>query len=182
MINNSPIVLLKSNVNVKPLQEALEQNNHLWNQNTLRTAFVNSPFAGTDDIWARFVPMDTDYTKFAESVWYPGILELLPIEQLAEEVLKIYPGKLGSILITRIHPGGEVKAHIDTGWHSLFYDKIAVMIHSNKEQAFRFEITSLISNPGDAFYFDNSLTHWVTNNSDEARVTAIFCIRPIDKV
>lgn len=85
--------------------------------------------------------------------------------------------RLGMVLITRIPPRGRVEPHIDSGWHAGYYAKYAVQIKGNAGQAFHFDGESLSPEPGDLYTFDNSKLHWVTNDSDEERITCIICIR-----
>lgn len=94
------------------------------------------------------------------------------------DVLSYVQGeRLGGVLITRIPPGCMVRPHIDTGWHATYYDKYAIQLRGNGKQAFHFNDTSLSAMPGDLYTFDNSKLHWVTNESDEERMTLIICIR-----
>ncbi|MNL70438.1 hypothetical protein D3C87_1954400 [compost metagenome] len=44
-------------------------------------------------------------------------------------------------------------------------------------QAFHFENEKLVTVPGDIYWFDNSHTHWVTNESQSDRITMIVCIK-----
>ena len=47
----------------------------------------------------------------------------------------------------------------------------------NREQAFHFDDAELRPLPGDIYTFDNARRHWVTNDSDEDRITLIVCVR-----
>jgi aspartyl/asparaginyl beta-hydroxylase (cupin superfamily) len=85
--------------------------------------------------------------------------------------------RLGGVLITRIPPGGEVKPHIDSGWHAEYYEKYAIQLKGNKDQGFYFEDAELHPETGDVYTFDNSKLHWVRNDSNEERMTLIVCIR-----
>lgn len=172
------IRLLGKNLNVKPVHNAILEHPELWDRNTARTENDSSPHHGLSDIWARFVPDLTRMHEFQKSVWDKEVQKLIPLEALARQVLTIFPGELGSILITKINPGKLCKPHTDAGWHAEYYQKVAVMIASNEQQAFCFDDEFLITKPGDAFWFDNSFTHWVPNISQEDRITAIFCIKP----
>ncbi|MCY1247967.1 hypothetical protein D9M72_613450 [compost metagenome] len=85
--------------------------------------------------------------------------------------------RLGGVLITRIRPGQVCKPHTDPGWHARYYQKFAVQIAAAPGQSFNFEGHELVTKPGDIFWFDNSHTHWVTNESDTDRITMIVCIK-----
>jgi aspartyl/asparaginyl beta-hydroxylase (cupin superfamily) len=86
-------------------------------------------------------------------------------------------GKLGFVLLTRIPPGAQVYPHTDKGWHAVNHQKFCVSVKANKSQAFCFEGEEMRTEAGDVFTFDNSHPHWVTNESDEERISLIICVR-----
>ena len=181
-----PAYILDATFDVKPVHDAILANPGIWNTKTMRTDYEESPHYGLSDIWARFadsskVDAANAYDNVHESVWQNDVTSLIPIQALADEVLKVFPGKLGGVLITKIKPGKLCKPHVDIGWHAKYYDKIAVSIAANDKQAFCFDDLFLVTKPGEAFWFDNSYSHWVPNISSEDRITAIFCIRPTSK-
>ncbi|HEY6019257.1 MAG TPA: aspartyl/asparaginyl beta-hydroxylase domain-containing protein [Candidatus Paceibacterota bacterium] len=176
---------IASGFHVEPLIRQLDAAPELWNQHKLRTDRYNTPHNGVSDIWVRFNAwenFDGDAVKFTmqphASSWYPCIAKIPAAWSLARKVYRRVGGKqLGGILITRIPPHGEVKPHIDSGWHAEHYSKFAIQIKGNKDQAFCFEGESLSPLPGDLYTFNNSHLHWVRNDSDEERITLIMCIR-----
>ena len=85
--------------------------------------------------------------------------------------------RLGGVLITKIPPGVTCMPHVDGGWHAAYYDKYAVQLQSAPRQHFHFQDESLCAAPGDIYWFDNSVEHWVTNESSVDRMTMIVCIR-----
>lgn len=139
---------------------------------------------GMSDIWVRYNSWKNyhgDITAFNGehiSVWYPEAHIIPAVFDLVWKVFKHVGGeKLGGVLITKIPPGGRVEPHIDSGWHASYYEKFAVQLLGNDKQAFHFEGYSLSAKPGELYTFDNSKTHWVTNDSDSDRMTLIICIR-----
>src|SRR5690348_2952187 len=180
------IEALPFRLDVGPLLRQLERNSSVWNRYTLRTqGYETTPHKAVSDVWVRFRSWDEfdgDAARFAntehESVWYPCVHQIPAAWSLARRVYRRVGGKkLGGVLITRIPAGGEVKPHQDHGWHAQFYEKFAVQLAGNKEQAFCFEDAQLSPLPGDLYTFRNERTHWVTNPSDEARMTMIVCVR-----
>lgn len=136
------------------------------------------------DIWVRYNDYNNfngsleEFNKEHISTWYPEAYKLPSVIDLCYQVMYVVGGSaLGGVLITKIPPGGSVEPHIDTGWHASYYEKFAVQLKGNDFQAFHFEGYSLVTHPGDVYTFDNSRTHWVTNYSDEDRMTLIICIR-----
>ncbi|KWT94688.1 Aspartyl/Asparaginyl beta-hydroxylase [Variovorax sp. WDL1] len=161
-----------------PLRAALAEHPELWDQRTERTAPEGSPHHGLSDIWARFADPATMQADGAhDSVWYRPA-DVLPVRDIVFPLMAAVRGeRLGGVLITRIKPGQVCKPHTDPGWHARYYDKFAVQIEAAPEQAFHFEGESLVTCPGDVFWFDNAYTHWVTNDSQRDRITMIVCIR-----
>lgn len=175
---SAPIQLLERGLDVWGMRQALERHPELWDERTERTAPVDSPHHGLSDIWARFAdPATLQADGSHDSIWYPAA-DVIPVRQLTRYLMTKYHGeRLGGVLVTRIPPGAQCKPHTDPGWHARYYDKYAVQIDAAPEQAFHFADASLVTEPGDVFWFDNSHTHWVTNDSQRARITLIVCIR-----
>ena len=163
----------------------LERNSEFWDLHTDRTQRYATPHRDVSDIWLRFndiANMGSDRVAFFngehESVWYPCADVLQRAKRLAQEVFRDVGGsQLGGVLITRIPPGGMVRPHKDGGWHAGFYEKFAVQLKGNAKQAFHFEDSSLSAEPGQLYTFDNSRLHWVTNDSDDNRITMIVCVK-----
>ena len=176
----TPIQMVKPGFcDVAMLARQLEANPQLWNQHTARTlAYVHS---AVSDIWVRynaFENLGPNFNDEHESVWYPAYAALPALKDILFGVMREVEGtRLGGVLITRVPAGGEVKPHVDNSWHAGYYEKFAVQVKGNKDQAFCFEECSLSANPGDLYTFDNSKLHWVTNDSGEERITLIICIR-----
>jgi len=162
-----------------PLLAELAAHPQAWNEHPARTQSQDSPHREASDIWVRFFPADNlGSTREKEVIWYPVAEKLPTARSIAEELMSQFAGlALGGILITKIPPGKRVYPHIDLGWHARTYEKFAVQVRGNWRQAFHFEGESLVTEEGDLFWFDNSYSHWVTNDSDEDRITLIVCMR-----
>lgn len=171
------IALLAEGLNVQPLVDALEANPQFWNLFTGRTENEASPHHELDDIYVRYVQFGENPAVKHDAVWYP-CAEVLPVKTLIYPLMTAFQGDiLGGVLITRIPPGCSCKPHIDEGWHAQFYEKFAIQLKANDKQEFHVEDEVLVTKPGDVFTFENSFTHWVTNDSDEERITLIACLR-----
>lgn len=177
------IGLIASGLNVQPLVKAIDEHPELWDVHRMRTEHPQSPHHDLSDIWIRYNAWENwkgDRLKFNsdhESVWYPAS-SVLPVKPLIFEVMHLMQGeRLGGIFITKIPSGKDCKPHIDQGWHSRYYEKFAVQLKSNSEQAFQFEGEKLVTAPGDLFWFDNAYKHWVTNPTNEDRMTLIITLR-----
>lgn len=164
-------------INVAPMLWALQEHPELWDTHKTRTEDPTSPHHGLSDIWARYAADGEDPRGPHESVWYP-CADLIPVRELVYPLISAVGGtRLGGVLITRIPPGAECKPHTDPGWHARYYDKFAIQIQSAPGQEFFFEGESLVTKPGDVFWFDNAHTHWVKNQSQYDRITLIACIQ-----
>lgn len=178
---NPPIQLVGEGFHVEPIVAAIQANPQLWNEHTARTrSYVHGDVS---DIWIRYNAIENlengldSFNKEHESVWYPSA-DILGVKPLIFDVMRLVQAtKLAGVLITKIPSGAMCHPHRDRGWHAETHEKFAVQLAGNDKQAFCFEEAKLVTRPGDLFTFDNSLTHWVTNDSDEDRMTLIICVR-----
>ena len=170
-----PIRLLPHRFDVEQAQEQLA-NPEVWNlHDERRRAYVH---AGVDDVWLRYGRDVQDMEAPHVSEWYPVVHELPALWSLVRRVCRAERAtELGGVLITRIPPGGRVEPHVDRGWHAGYYEKVAVQIKGDDDQAFHFEDASLSASDGETYTFDNSRLHWVTNESSRERITLIVCLR-----
>lgn len=175
-----------SGINVTPLAMALNLRPDLWNHHNGRKEFEGTSHACTSDIWIRFrdiKDLGEDYAKFAaephESVWYPAYRDLPMLRPLIFGLMaKCEAVQLGGVLITRIPPGGRVLPHTDRGWHPERYNmKVYVPILTNPQCVNRVEDEYVVMNPGEAWYFDNTVEHEVINDGPTERITLIVCMR-----
>lgn len=166
---------------VSELLKEIESNPGLWNRHRSRLVGYG-PHSALSDIWVRYNDISNvgrDFNGPHKSVWYPAAYEIPSVFPLIAGTLDLVHGKeLGGVLITKIPPGEECKPHRDSGWHAEYYNlKVAVQLKGNKDQAFHFETESLSALPGDVYVFQNQYTHWVTNPTDEERMTLIIAIK-----
>jgi hypothetical protein len=134
-----------------------------------------SPHREVSDIWVRYCDPSAMTAGPHESVWYPTDFDA---QHIVKTILNLLGAdQLGGVLITKIPAGKSVYPHKDFGWHATHYQKLAVCIAANHEQSFNFEGEEMRSEDGDCFTFDNHFTHWVSNPSQEERITMIVCYR-----
>lgn len=164
---------------VAALKEQLYARPDAWNRHRTRT--YAGPHNEVSDVWVRYNASENlgpDFNNEHESVWYPVVDDIPAVSPLIFKVMHDVSGtRLGGVLITKIPPGGKVAPHSDHGWHARYYDKFAVQVCGNSQQAFCFEDAELRPEPGDLYTFDNSRLHWVNNDSDSDRITLIICIK-----
>ncbi len=160
----------------------LMDNSELWNDFDMRTNHPLSPHREMDDIVVRYNARENyhgDRQKFNEehdAVWWTD--KLPSVKSIANRLMKLTDGeRLGMVLVTRLPAGKMCYPHIDNGWHATYYDKYAIQIKANLQQSFVVDDIHLSVNSGECYMFDNSRPHWVTNDTDEDRITLIVCIR-----
>ena len=172
---------LATGLDVGPLLKELAAHPEAWDEHKGRTG--PGPHEGVSDIWVRFNAIENfdpenpaAFVAEHSPVWYPVAEKLPSVAGLCLQVSEMTGEKnLMGVLITRVPAGGEVKPHVDAGWHALNTRKLAVQVRGNRDQAFCFEGSELRPEPGDLYEFDNQKEHWVTNDSDEDRITLITC-------
>jgi len=176
---------IASGINISPLAMALQLQPELWNNHNERKEFEGTAHKGTSDIWLRYNDLKNlkddyvEYTKEHNSVWLPASEKLPQIRPIVFGLMaKCEATRLGGVLITRIPAGGHVLPHSDHGWHPEYYHlKVYVPILANTRCVNRVEDEHVIMAPGDAWHFNNTVEHEVTNNGDTERVTLIICMR-----
>ncbi len=171
-------------LDVTEAEKQIDAHPEVWNTHRMRTEQYGTPHNGVSDIWCRYNRWENytgDWAAFHdehESEWYDVITKIPAVWSLTRKLKRFVGGKqLGGVLITRIPPGGRVEPHIDSGWHARYYDKYAIQLKGNQDQAFCFEDSELRAEAGQCYTFDNSKTHWVKNESDTDRMTLIVCVR-----
>jgi hypothetical protein len=179
------ISLIAGGYNVVPLVAAYKRQPDLWNLRAHRRTNPQTPHRDVDDIWLRYNAWenrnDADPFSFGEeheSVWYPEFRALPQAARLVFRLMNLVEGeRLGGVFITKVPPGKQVFPHEDRGWHVDHYDKYGIQLEGGPNQSFCFEGESLVTHPGDVFYFDNRHKHWVINDSEFDRVTMLVAIR-----
>jgi len=167
---------------VSQLAAQLRKQPELWNAQVFRQQGV---FYQTDDIWVRYRALEelTSPQRFLEphfATWYPAWRKLTALQPIIYDLMaKVRATHLGGILLTRIPAGGEVKPHDDRGgWHAEFYTtKVYVVIENNADCVNYCGDDEVVMHPGEAWEFDNLVTHSVVNRGKTPRVSAIACMR-----
>lgn len=162
----------------------LKRNPSYWNLYKNRTENYTSPHSGVSDIWIRYRDIkdfNGDWAEFNtehDPIWYEASDVMPAFKDIAFNLMSLVHGeRLGGILITKIPAGGSVAPHVDISWHASYYDKYAVQLESHPDQAFCFDEGEYSARPGEIYWFNNQVTHWVRNDSPVDRITLIVCIR-----
>lgn len=165
---------------VTKLAEQLDRHPELWDQNTMRTAWEDGPFTETSDIWLRFGDDPAEFAGPHFPVFYPA-WDLLPaLHSIVFDMMsRIQATSLGGVMMARVPPGKRVPPHTDAGgWHAEFYPhKAYVIVRSNDQCINRYEDEEYVLPAGEAWLFNNLVTHSVENRGEVERVAAIVCMR-----
>ena len=172
-------------VDVAELVEQLDANPDLFDTHPERRVSYGSPHSGMSDIWVRFNKPERVGENFVNehiAEWYPCIKRIPAVLDIAHEVFQMVGGEiLGGVLITKLPAGGRIASHVDSGWHAEFYDKFYVSLKSPAGSSFGFECGKIECEPGEVYQFDNSVPHWVDNDSDSDRISLIVCVRTFER-
>lgn len=178
--------LISEGIDVAPLLAQLEAHPELWDQHTLRKRIPGGPHSRMSDIWVRYndisrFPVPVDRTKFNSEhvpVWYPAWKALPALRPIVFDLMaKVQGEMLCAVLITRIPAGEGINPHVDAGWHVDYTEKFYLSVQNEPGARFCFEGESFEPKPGEIWMADNRRRHWVTNESEEDRITLIICVR-----
>jgi hypothetical protein len=169
-------------VDVVPLLHALHLNPDLWDQNTLRTLYPNSPHAQVSDIWVFFNEIDPEnLIATADAIQthpFEAWRRLPPLRPIIFDLMRRVEGvQLGRVLITRLPPGGQITPHKDEGAPVDFYTRYQVSLQSLPGCLFRAGDETVQMRAGDVWRFNNKQEHSVVNNSADDRLALIVDIR-----
>jgi hypothetical protein len=179
--------LVCSNLDVLPLQKELLNHYEEFDRINLRR-LGNSPHKEMTDIWVRYNAIEnynsdilnstSNFNDEHDSVWYPVVEKIPSVKKVVFDLMAAVDGeRLGGIFITKLPAGGQIAKHTDSSWHAEYYDKFYVPVLNKKGSMFCFDDGNINPDLGDAWWFDNSKTHWVENNTDSDRIAMIVCIR-----
>lgn len=173
-------------VDVSEINRQLAEHPELWDQNPFRRTAQGSAHSDMSDIWVRYNDVQKylargDLTGFNEEhvpVWYPAWDTLPALKPVIFDLMARVEGEmLGGVLITGIPPGNGIAKHVDKGWHVDYYDKFYISLRAAPGAKFWSEDEVIEPEVGDVYRFDNRHEHWVTNDSNQWRMTLIVCIR-----
>jgi len=166
-----------------PIMLELQRHPELWDVNNHRETYPGTPHADTRSVWVRYRAADEikglgSFQEEHRNVFWPAWSALPSLRPLVFGLMtKVSAVELGSILITRLPPGGVVKPHSDAGsWAPEFYNcKCHVTLSGTSLSECAGEPVRMVA--GDVYTFDNLLSHSVTNDGDAERIVCIVSMR-----
>lgn len=175
-------VQLASGVDTVPVLLQLNRAAHLWDRNPERRLYPGTPHAAMTDITVRYMP-EGEVTMAARrlehrNVFWPAWHELPALRPMVFALMtRVNAVELGSILITKLPPGGVIEPHSDAGnWAPEYYNTkchitlAGSALVSCEDEVCRFDV-------GTIWTFDNLLTHAVACSGDSDRIVAIVSMR-----
>lgn len=176
-------IQLASGVDVVPLLLELNRAPHLWDQNRTRREYPGTPHADMRDIWVRFRPereitgLQSHREEYRCEFW-PAWRELPALRPLVFGLMALVQAvELGSVLITKLPPGGAILPHSDAGcWAPEFYNCKAHATIAGQSLSWC-ENESVVMGAGDVWMFNNLLMHSVENHGVCDRIVCIVSMR-----
>ncbi len=169
-------------LNTAPLLCDLALNPRLWDQNRLRTAHPGTAHGQASDIWVWFPAVQPGNLAAVmgelEVIPYPAWFMLPRIRPLTLDLMRAVEGvRLGRVVITRLRPGAAILPHVDEGACPDYYRRFQICLQGLPGNAFAAGDEKIAMRSGEAWWFDNRVTHSVVNNSADDRVVVIVDVR-----
>jgi hypothetical protein len=182
------------NIPVQGLLHQVTRHKELWNANTFRTTFPNTPHVDVEDIWLRFSAPEncTTTTKVigdGDPVWYPAASVLTEARPIILDLMRgMGAYQLGRVLISRVPPGGKILPHRDNAGDYVHAPDVAryhivlqghpgslYMCGEPEEGDGAVETVQMLT--GEVWWFDAHKLHWIHNNSDDDRIHMLVDVR-----
>jgi len=173
---------IAGNVDVLPLALELHRAPDLWDRNPERRLYPGTPHAAMTDITVRYMP-EAQLTLAARrlehrNVFWPAWQALPALRPLVFSLMaRVSAVELGSILITKLPPGGQILPHTDAGsWAPEYYTCKAHLTVAGCSLS-RCADAEVTMRAGEVWTFNNLLIHSVTNAGDCDRICVIVSMR-----
>jgi hypothetical protein len=188
-MNNFLRLTAGPSLDTMPLLHALATQPDLWNANTYRTRYKNTPHGEVDDVWLRYSRPDSTANEAETAkaqddtspVWYPAAARLPQVKPLALMLMRSVDGyELGRVLITRVRPGARILAHKDTDGeyvNEADRQRYHIVLQGLPGSLFHCGDETVQMLTGEAWWFDARQTHAVENNSADDRIHLIIDLR-----
>ena len=165
----------------KPLVHELMVRPELWNMDKYRTEHEGTPHNQVEDIWLRYSHPD-NWLDDVHPQWYPA-WQVLQVHARGL-ILNVFGAaggyELGRAFITRLHPGGEILAHVDDQgeYHNqLEKQRYHIVLQGLPGSVFRCGNETVQMQTGEVWWFDSHTEHSVVNNSEDDRIHMIVDLK-----
>ena len=171
--------LIADGLDTGPLLKRLLANEHLWAERTERQDYPGSAHKDTETIYLRWAvdeSIEGGFYDLRTKDHVETIKALLPESYaIFNMVLARIGGSIldiGRVILTRMKPGGEIARHTDEGPYADKYDRFHVCLSG--DSLFFVEGFPQAMKPGQLFWFNHKLPHWVVNRTESDRIHLII--------
>lgn len=175
-----------SGVLVQPLAHAIARQPWLWDRNTFRTKFPNTPHSEVSDIWLRFSDSDKcDTTDRVigddHPIWHDAASSLPQAQSLVLDIMRAVGGyALDRLLITRLRPGGRINPHADKDGSyvdDLTRSRYHCVIQGLPGSVYKTGDEEVEMRTGEVWWFNPWEIHSVYNGSSDDRIHLLIDVR-----
>lgn len=175
-------VQLASGVDMVPVLLELSRAAHLWDRNPERRLYPGTPHAAMTDITVRYMPeeqLTLDARRLEHrNVFWPAWYELPSLRPMIFALMnRVACVELGSILITKLPPGGRILPHSDAGSWAPEYYNCKCHITLEGSAVTRCDDAEQLQRAGEIWTWNNLLEHSIWNNGETDRVCCIVSMR-----
>lgn len=163
-------------VDVRPLTQALNREEALWREVTLRQDLAGSPHKDTECIFLRWCADQSLEAAFTdlEAVDYPALLRIPEFRSAIGYVAGEVEGRrLGRAIVTKLKAHGSIDLHADEGDYADHYERFHLILKSDGECKFHCGLEEVSMMPGELWWFDHKKEHMVINHGDQERIHLI---------
>lgn len=173
---------LAEGIRVLPLMAAIARQPQLWNQDSCRREFAETPHAATDDILLRFNEPEGGLQSYADNLEAMDRVTMTQLPDVKSEVLNIMRlvggSRLGRVIITRLEPGKKILPHSDViGEYAKYYTRYHLVLQGMPGSLFTCGDETVNMLTGELWWFDASAEHSVQNNSKDDRIHMLIDVR-----
>lgn len=165
-------------IDVDPLLAQIAANPQLWNICDLWTrGKPQSALSDIDDIVLRYnrssAPALNDWD-------HPAFQILSEAQPIIMALMAAVQGEhLGRVIISRMRPGQIIPVHTDDPMGiPLYAHRYQIPLSVKPGAIYTVDGESIYMQPGNVYWFNSQLPHWVENNSQEDRISMLADIRP----
>ena len=174
--------LLATDMPVAGLLERLQNETALWEEDTRRSRFPNSPHAQAQQIILRWAADQSIEAAFRDldCIDYPAIAELMPaVGRTYTACLSAVAdaGHPGRAMLTKLPPGGQITLHTDEGLYADYYDRFHVCIDADENSTFTCGAEEVEMRPGECWWFNHKRAHSVFNGGQRDRLHMIVDVQ-----
>lgn len=173
--------LIVEGLDVGPLLKRILANEQLWAEHTERQNYPGSAHKETETIYLRWAVDKTVYGGFYDlesedhvetiQALNPEAVEL--VSQVVQHIMGAAPQPdVGRVILTRMKPGGVITEHVDEGPYADKYDRFHVCVQGDSGFWCDGEVRGML--PGQLWWFNHKLRHWVQNGPECDRIHLIL--------